>query len=71
MVQILVLDYRRTNTISGKDLQQQAVRNPSVKNMHAVHAVFDCTGAVAKLGQHAAADKAVLNQLLRLRRRDS
>ena len=39
--------------------------------MHTVDAVLDRTCAVAKLGQHAAADKAVLDQLLRLCRCDS
>ncbi len=48
----------------GEDLEQEHVGDPAVEDVGAVHAVADGVGAAGDLGDHAAGDRAVGDELV-------
>ena len=62
----VVPDDRGTNALICENLQKQAVANAPVENMNPGNAVFHGIDTALQLRNHAAAHRAVLNQLARL-----
>ena len=61
----LLIGYdRSSDTLIGEDLQQQAVCQTSIQNMHTVYTVADRRSTVVQLRQHTTADVTIVDQSL-------
>ena len=63
---LIIFQNRRSNSFICKYLQQQAMGNPPVQDMHSGYTVIDSVDAILQLRNHTAAYVSILNEPGRL-----